>query len=120
MLCILFEGLFVHSEPFMKKLDEYHVSFPFLSNNRQHMPVSAKMISAWIGKVFSFAKAHMSLGTLTGAAALVDGVFLVSILQAGDWARVSTPARHYFSTYITATDRHQDSVQCSVLGLVSS
>ena len=39
-------------------------------------------------------------GSLLGAAAsvaLVAGVFLVSILQVGDWARVSTLARHYFS-----------------------
>ena len=62
----------------------------------------------------------MSLGSLWGvaaSAALAAGVSPVSILQAGDWARVSTPARHYFSTYITTTDGHQDSVQCAVLGL---
>ena len=42
---------------------------------------------------------HMSPGSLWGAtasAALAAGVSLVSILQAGDWARVSTLARHYF------------------------
>ena len=42
----------------------------------------------------------MSPGSLWGAtasAAFVAGASLVSILQAGDWARVSTPARHYFS-----------------------
>ena len=63
---------------------------------------------------------HMSPGCLLGAAAsaaLVAGVSLVSILQAGDWARVSTLARHYFSPYITTMDWHQDSVQCAVLGL---
>ena len=38
------------------------------------------------------------------SAALMDGVSLVSILQAGDWVRVSTQARDYFSTYITTTD----------------
>ena len=59
----------------------------------------------------------MSLGSLWGVAALVASVSLVSILQAGDWARVSTPAMHYVSTYITTTDRHQDSVQHAVLGL---
>ena len=62
----------------------------------------------------------MSLSSLWGfaaSAALAAGVSLVTILQAGDWARVSTLARHYFSTYITTTDRHQDSVQHAVLGL---
>ena len=62
----------------------------------------------------------MSQGSLQGiatSAVLAAGVSLVIILQAGDWARVSTPARHYFSTYITTTDWHQDSVQCAVLGL---
>ena len=49
--------------------------------------------------------------------ALVAGISLVSILQAGDRARVSTPARHYFSTYITTMDWHQDSVQHAELGL---
>ena len=62
----------------------------------------------------------MSLGYLQGvvaSAALTGGVSLVTILQAGDWTRVSTPARHYFSTYISTTDQHQDSVQHAVLGL---
>ena len=54
---------------------------------------------------------------VAASAALAAGVSLVSILQAGDWARVSTPARYYFSTYITTTDQHQDSVQCAVMGL---
>ena len=62
----------------------------------------------------------MSPGSLWGkvaSAALVAGVSLVSILQAGDWARVSTPARHYFSPYITTVDWHQDSVQHAMLVL---
>ena len=64
---------------------------------------------------------HICLWVLLGAeasAALVAGVSLVSILHAGDWARVSTPARHYFSTYITSIDWQQDSVQHAVLGLI--
>ena len=36
-----------------------------------------------------------------------------------DWARVSTPARHYFSKYITTTDWLQDFVQHTALGLSS-
>ena len=70
----------------------------FLGNNRQHWPVCAKTISSWVRKVLGVAKAHMSLGSLWGvaaSAALAAGVSLVSILQAGDWTRVSTPARHY-------------------------
>ena len=62
----------------------------------------------------------MSPGFLWGAAesvALAACISLVSILQVGDWARVYTPARHYFSTYITTTDWQQDSVQHAVLGL---
>ena len=50
------------------------------------------------------AMTHRSLGTLQGAATsatLVAGVSLVSILQTGDWARLSTQARQYFSAYIT-------------------
>ena len=53
----------------------------------------------------------MSLGSLWGvaaSAALAAGVSLVTIQQAGDWARVSTLTKHYFSTYITTTDQHQD------------
>ena len=59
----------------------------------------------------------MSLGSVLGVAALAAGISLVSILQTGDWARVSTSVRHYFSTYITTTDSHQHSAQCAVMGL---
>ena len=86
---------------FRMKPDGSHVTSLFLGNNRQHRPVCAKTISSWVRKVLCVAKAHMSLGSLWGAAAsaaLAAGVSLVSILQAGDWARVSTLARHYFST----------------------
>ena len=50
-------------------------------------------ISSWVWKVLGIAKAHMSPGTLHLAemsAALAAGVLLVSFLQTGDWARVST------------------------------
>ena len=64
---------------------------------------------------------HICLQALSGgvaaSAALAAGVSLVTILQAGDWTRVPMPARHYFSTYITTMDQHQDSVQCAMLGL---
>ena len=60
----------------------------------------------------------MSPGSVWGAAALAAGVSLVSILQVGDWARVSIPGGHYFSMYITTTDWHQDSVQHAVLGCI--
>ena len=102
------------------KPDGSCVTSLFLGNNRQHWAVCAKTISSWVRKVLCVAKVHMSLGTLWGVAAstaLAAGVSLMTIMQAGDWARVSTPARHYFSTYITTTDWHQDSVQCAVLGL---
>ena len=94
--------------------------FSFLVNNRQHQPVCAKTISSWIRKVLCVAKVHLSPGSLWQAAALAAGVSLVSILQAGDWARVSTPARHYFSLYITTLllqILHLDSVQHAVPGL---
>ena len=63
---------------------------------------------------------QMSLGTFWGAvvsAAFATGISLVSILQEGDWARVSNWAQHYFSTYITTTDPYQDFIQHAVLGL---
>ena len=92
----------------------------YLGNNRQHWPLCAKTISSWVRKILSVAKAHMSLGSLQGiavSAAFTAGVSLVTILQAGYWTRVSTLARHYFSTYITTMDWPQDSVQHAVLGL---
>ena len=110
-----------HTESFRKKPDGSRVTSSFfLGNNRQHQPVCAKTISSWVRKVLGVAKAHLSLGSLQGvaaSAALAAGVSLVTILQAGDWTRVSTPARHYFSTYITTMDRDQDSVQRAMLGL---
>ena len=120
-LCPVFylKAYLKHTESFSTKLDGSHVTSLFLGNNRQHWPVCAKPIS-WVRKVLSVANTHMSLGSLWGVAApaaLAAGVSLVTTLQAGDWTRVSTPARHYFSTYITPLDWHQDFVQCAVLGL---
>ena len=45
----------------------------------------AKTISSWVRIVLCVAKTHMSPGSLQGAAALVAGVSLMSILQAGVW-----------------------------------
>ena len=112
----LFEGLFEMKDKARWILCDFSV----LGNNRQYWPVHAKTISSWVRKGLCVAKAHMSPGSLWGvaaSAASAAGVFLVTILQAGDWAHVSTPARHYFSTYIATTDWHQDSVQHAVLGL---
>ena len=106
-----------HTEPFRKKPDRWHVTSLILGNNRQHRPGCAKTISSWVQNVLCIAKTHMSLGSLWGALALAAGVSLVLILQVHDWARVSTPARHYFSTHVTATYMHQDSVQHVVLSL---
>ena len=109
-----------HTESFRTKPDGSHVTSLFLDNKRQHQPDCAKTISSWVRKVLCVAKAHMSPGSLWGiasSAALAASVSMVTILQVGDWARVSTPARHYFSTYITTMDWHEDSVQCAMLGL---
>ena len=95
--------------PFRKKSDGSLVSCLFLGNNSQYMPVCAKMISSWFKTVLCIAKVHVSLGAVRGvmaSAALAAGVYLASILQVGDWARVSTPSRQYLSTYITTTDRN--------------
>ena len=105
------------TEPFRMKLDGSYMTYHFLGNNRQHRPVCAKTISSWVRKVLCVAKVHMSSGTLWGSAALAAGVFLVTILKAGEWAKVFTQAGHYFSSYISTTDWHQDSVQHAVLGL---
>ena len=88
--------------------------FFFFGHNRKHLPVCAKTISSWVRKVLGITKAHMSPSTLHGAvmsAALAADISLVSMLQAGDWVRVSTTARHYFSTNITTMDQHQDSLE---------
>ena len=64
------------------------------------MPICAQMISSWVRKVLGVAKVQMSSSSLQGAvvsAVFVASVFLVSILLAGDWARVFGPARHYFT-----------------------
>ena len=47
------------------------MSFLFIGNNRQHMPVCAKMISSTIRKVKSVAEAHMSLCNLQCATVTV-------------------------------------------------
>ena len=77
-----------------------HVTSLFLGNSRQHWPVCAKTISSWVRKVLCVGKATYVTGDLSGGGLQLlqpsAGVSLVSILQAGDWAIVSIPARHYF------------------------
>ena len=79
-----------HTEPFRKKPGRLHVTSLFSGNNREHRPVCAKTISSLVRRVLCVAKAPMSLVYLWGAGALAAGVFLVSVLQVGTWARVST------------------------------
>ena len=55
---------------------------------------------------------------VAASAALAAGVSLVSILQAGDYARVPTPARHYFfNIYHHTQAETRIWVQHAVLGL---
>ena len=108
-----------HMEPFGKKSHGSQVS-SLLDNCRQQMPVCARMISSWVTNILSITKDHLSPGIPYGTAVLValaDVPSLVSFLQPGDSARVSTPARHYIFIYITTTDKCQDSVQGAVLVL---
>ena len=89
---------------------------PFLGNKRQVAHASISQNKFFMGKEnFMYCKAtcDVSVGPLCGAAlyeAFVAWVSLVSIFQAGAWASLSTPARHYFSTYITTTDQHLCSI----------
>ena len=119
-LCpVFYLKAYLHHTKLWKKLEGSRVYSLFLGNNRQHMLVCAKKISSWVRKVLDIAKAHMSPTTFWGvevSAALVVSVSMVSILQSSNCARVSTPARHYLSTYITTTDEHQACIQFSVLG----
>ena len=48
------------TEPFRKRLDGFQQTSRFLVNNRQHMPVCAKIISSWVRKVLSMAQTHIS------------------------------------------------------------
>ena len=104
------------TEPFRKKPDRLHVTPLSLGNDMQHRPVCAKTISSWIRNIFCTAKEQMSLGGCS-ICSLGTWCFLVSSLQAGDWARVSTQDKTPFSTYFSTTDQHQFSVQCAVLCL---
>ena len=90
----------------------------FLGNNSQYMPICAKTICSWVRKVLDIASIHVSPGNLWCAAepaGFVTGISLVSILQVGDWARVSIPARQYFSIYITPTNCYLDCGQHAIM-----
>ena len=100
-LCPIFylKAYLRYTKPSSMKPDGSCVTSLVLGNNRQDRPVCVKTIYSWVRKVLCVAKAHMSLGSfwrVAASAALAAGVSLVSILQAGDWASVSTPARHFF------------------------
>ena len=61
-LCPIFylKTYLCHIEPFWKKSDRSHAYSLSGDNSRQHMPVSAKMISSQVRKVSGVAKAHVS------------------------------------------------------------
>ena len=114
------KAAFWPTSPFREKSGGSQVSSLFLGNSRQHIAVCAQIISSSVRKSLSTAKAHMSQGILQDAmtpVALAADVSQVSIQQAGDWPRISIPARFYFLTYITTTHWPQHSAQCVVLGL---
>ena len=94
------------TEPFRMKPDGLHVTSLFWVTIGIMGLSVLELFLLGLEKFFVLLK-HICLW---GATALVAGVSLVSILQAGDLARVSTPARHCFSPYITTVDQHQDSV----------
>ena len=62
-LCSLFylNAYLWHTEHFNKKLGGSWVSSLFIGKNRQHKPVHTKIISSWVRKVLSIAKANLSL-----------------------------------------------------------
>ena len=82
-----------HTESFRKKSDGSRVTFLFWVTIGSISLSVLKPFLPWVWKVLSVAKAHTSPDSL--------GVV----------------ARHYFSTYITTMDQHQDSMQHAVLGL---
>ena len=111
------------TEPFSKIVYCFHEAFLFLGSNRQHMSVCAKTSSFGGRKIFSMPVTHMSVGTLQGAAAsaaLVAGVSLVAFLLTGDWARVPTPARHYFQYISLVQIRTRNLCSMQSWALVSS
>ena len=89
------------SEPFRKKSYGSLVHSLFIVANRPYMLVFAHVVSSWVRKVVGIAKVHVSGCSLGDAAsvALVVGVSLMSILQADDRVRVSTPPSIIFYIY---------------------
>ena len=62
------------------------------------MPVFAKMISSWVREVLCIAQVHVCGCCPRCCSFCSIGIwcFPGCILQVGDWARISIPARHYF------------------------
>ena len=65
----------------------------FLGNTKKHMPVWTKNYFSLDKESFKCCQAFMSLSTVQVTVALVADVSLVSNLQEGNCAIVSTPAR---------------------------
>ena len=60
-MCSVFylEACLWYSETFREKFNGSQVSSLFIGNHRQHMSLCAKMISSWVRKIISIAKAHV-------------------------------------------------------------
>ena len=88
----------------------------FIDINRQDLSICAKTVSSWVKKVIIAKGVYMYLVPFGVLWCLMPWQW-VSIVQNGDWTRVSNPARPYFSMPTTTTYQYQESVQCAVLGL---
>ena len=75
------------TESFRKKSDGSRVTFLFLGNNKQHLPVCTKTISSWVWKVLSVAKAPYVSGLSPGGCCFcsLGGWCLSGDHPAGRW-----------------------------------
>lgn len=107
---------------YLKVTDKFRSQDPkdslFLGMNTYHNAVSTRTIRAWLAEVIKLAGANFSPGStrnLAVSTAYASGVSMKVILDAGNWASVDTPCKHYFSSIVSQSSSDQDALQRAVL-----
>ena len=107
VLLVWFKAYLICTGSFRKKPDGLLVSSVITGNNKQHMPVCAKMISSWVREVLNIAKACYVSGHFSACCGICNtGCQCFPGVHPGGWrlGQAFYSSWTLFLMYVTTTD----------------